>query len=140
MYPQNIAPSSRRTYGCGLSTEKKDPLREVKRQIRIWARYMRDRVANGYPAHSWEGRAIERGGAAPDPAAITRPMPVDPIAEAMEYEISTLPSLMRHCLILRHVRQLPDKEACKGAHLSRTGFRETCGRAYWVLYDRLNRR
>lgn len=115
-----------------------DPLYRAKGAVRVWARWARERAIRGYPPHSWEGRAILRGGSAPRPEDMTRPLPGNTVAEAVEVEVNLLDRRLRACILQRHIYSRGDRDACKQVSLSMSGFREMCTRAYWCVHRGLN--
>ncbi len=113
--------------------QKADPLGGTKAKVREWAKWFRWRVDNGYPCHSWEGRAILRGGSAPRPQDAAHDMPSNETAEEVEAAMQLMDKALRHALVERHVNRRLNKDAAKKCHCSVAGFKERCQRAYWWL-------
>lgn len=127
---------------CQLAVVKKpaDPLTDTKERVREWANWFRDRIENGYPPHSWEGRAHGRGGSAPNPAAAAHPLSTNEDAQEVEDRLNELGAaepLLRDALIRRHVERRTNKDAARKCHCSRAAFHEQCNRAYWWLFGKL---
>lgn len=117
--------------------EKGDPLEGMKVKIRIWASWFRWRAENGYPPHSWEGRALLRGGSAPRPQDSSHSLPSNEVAEMVEGAIQLMDSRLRDALVARHIYRLRNREAAKRCRCSVAGIKERCTRAYWWLEGRL---
>jgi len=117
--------------------QKADPLARTKGKVREWARWYRVQVENGYPPHSWEGRAILRGGSAPRPEDAAHGLPSNATAEEVEAAMQLMDKLLRHALVERHVRRRLNKDAAKKCHCSVAGFKERCQRGYYWLDGRL---
>ncbi len=115
-----------------------DPLGGTKDKVRQWAQWYRWRAENGYPPHSWEGRAILRGGSAPRPQDAVHDMPSNKVAEEVEAAMQLMDNLLKHALVERHVERRLNKDAAKNCHCSVAGFKERCQRAYWWLNGRLS--
>ena len=122
-----------------VSVEKKgtDPLAATKAKVRIWARWFRYQTERGYPPHSWEGRAILRGGSAPRPQDAAHRMPDNAIADEVEAAMRLMDNLLKHAIVERHVNLRGDRDAARKCRVSITGFKERCNRAYWWLFGRL---
>lgn len=117
--------------------QRADPLADTKAKVHEWARWFRDRRHLGYPPHSWEGRAIFRGGSAPRPGDAAHGLPTNEIAEQVEAAMQLMDNYLRHALVERHVNRRLDKDAAKKCHCSLSGFKERCTRAYFWLDGRL---
>ena len=101
-----------------------DPLEVTKAKVRHWARWYRWSVENGFPPHSWEGRAILRGGSAPRPQDAAHPMPSNETAEEVEGAMQLMDDLLKHALVERHVKRRINRDAAKRCHCSVAGFKE----------------
>jgi DNA-directed RNA polymerase specialized sigma24 family protein len=122
----------------GKPRKTNDPLADTKAAVRAWANWFHDRAENGYPPHSWEGRAILRGGSAPRPQDSVHSLPVHELADRVEREIGLMDGRLRDALMARHIKRLGDKSASRYCKCSLSGFKERCMRAYWWLKGRLD--
>ena len=126
--------------GCAIiAMEQKgeDPLGVTKAKIWHWARWYRWRVENGLPPHSWEGRAILRGGSAPRPQDAAYAMPSNETAEAVEAAMQMMEKRLVSVIKAWHIERLPLRVCAKKCGCSISGFKDMRQRAYWWLDGRL---
>lgn len=117
---------------------KTDPLGDTKAKINIWASWYRWRVDNGLPPHSWEGRAILRGGSAPRPQDSALAMPSNETAETVEAALQLMEKRLVSVIKAWHIERLSLRIAAKQCGCSISGFKNMRTRAYWWLDGRLS--
>lgn len=115
-----------------------DPLADTKRKVEIWAYCMRGKRADmGFPPHSWEGRAQERGGSAPNPTA-SRVLPTNNTAEEVERHMVAMPKIYLNALIQKHLWSGTDKQRCKYLHCGMSAFKDRLNRGYAWLHGKMS--